>query len=72
MKQKKATKKFLKNAAKPKHGKEQAAPKKSFGKKKPKQQHDEPMESGNEESFINLKKPTSGKQSKNSIKRLVI
>ena len=70
MKQKKSTKKFLKSAAKPKHGsKETTKPKKSFGKRKPKSNDDDSMEVGQEESYINLKKPTGAKGKNNSIKR---
>jgi hypothetical protein len=67
MKQKKSTKKFLKNAAKPKHGKPEAKPNKSFGKKKPRQEEDD-MEVGHEENYINLKQPTN-KVKKDTVKR---
>jgi hypothetical protein len=67
MKQKKSTKKFLKNAAKPKHGKEQQQkPKKAFGKPKPGKRADE-AEFVKEDQAINLKQPTAGK-GKGSVK----
>jgi hypothetical protein len=67
MKQKKSTKKFLKSAAKAKHGKEDVKPKKPFGKKKPRQTEEE-MEVGHEENYINLKQPTN-KVKKDTVKR---
>lgn len=66
MKQKKSTKKFLKNAAKPKHGKEQTPVKKSHGKPKKPKQREESMQATREEGAINLKAP---KSSKDAVKR---
>lgn len=68
MRQKKATKKFLKSAAKQKHGKEQAThPKKSFGKPRSKPHKEEDAEFAEVEKTIPLKQPTS-KSGKGAIK----